>query len=408
MLLSCLRAAQQASAKRRGNPPLPACGRKRPLIPTFSPQAGRRGALRPAQPPRHIRAGGRIAGLPCFRTCAGLFGFICALSLTQAAFAQQTGAPLATYQGADREQRLIEGAKREGGFTLYSSMQIESITPLQRAFEAKYGLKVSIWRGAGKDILQRVVTEAGGSRHDVDVMESDSFALEALGREGLLQEVRSPYAADLVPQARQQPLWVGTRVNIVVGVYNTRLVKKDKLPKTYQDLLDPAFKGMLGIEAEDYDWFGMLMGLMGEDKGLKLFRDIVAKNGISVRKGHTHLTNLAAAGEVPIGLTVFMQNVDVARKNGAPVDWFLLPPTIARPAAMGMAKNAPHPNAALLYYDFMLNEGQKIILGRQFVPTSTKIPSVLSRISVNFGSDELVLDQGAKWQKLYDDVLAGR
>jgi iron(III) transport system substrate-binding protein len=333
----------------------------------------------------------------------------CALFLLQGpALAQPGGAPLAAYQGADREQRLVEGAKREGELTLYSSMQIESLTPLQRGFEAKYGVKVRIWRGSGKDILQRVVTEAAGGRHDVDVMESDSFALEALGREGQLQAVSSPYAADLAPQAREHPLWVGTRVNIVAGVYNTRLVKKEKLPKSYEDLLDPAYKGMLGIEAEDYDWFGMLMGLVGEEKGLKLFRDIVARNGISVRKGHTHLTNLAAAGEVPIGLTVFMQNVDVARKNGAPVDWFLLPPTIARPAAMGMAKAAPHPNAALLYYDFMLSEGQKIMLGREFVPTSTKIPSVLSRISVNFVSDDLVLDQGARWQQLYADVLGGR
>jgi iron(III) transport system substrate-binding protein len=334
----------------------------------------------------------------------------CALFVSQApALAQQTGgAPLATYQGADRAQRLLEGAKREGELTLYSSMQIESLNPLQRAFEAKYGIKVRIWRGSGKDILQRVVTEAAGGRHEVDVMESDSFALEALGREGQLQEVSSPYAADLIPQARAHALWVGTRVNIVAGVYNTRLVKKEKLPKTYADLLDPAFKGMLGIEADDYDWFGMLMGLVGEEKGLKLFRDIVARNGISVRKGHTHLTNLAAAGEVPIGLTVFMQNVDVARKNGAPVDWFLLPPTIARPAAMGMAKTAPHPSAALLYYDFMLSEGQKVMLGREFVPTSTKIPSVLARISVNFVSDDLVLDQGARWQKLFGDVLAGR
>jgi iron(III) transport system substrate-binding protein len=337
-------------------------------------------------------------------------GLACAVIVCLApAFAQQgSNAPLAAYQGADREQRLIEGAKRDGELLLYSSMQVESLTPLQRAFEAKYGVKVRIWRGSGKDILQRVVTEASGGRHDVDVMESDSFALEALSREGLLQEVSSPYAADLVPQAREHRFWVGTRVNIVAGVYNTRLVKKEKLPKTYEDLLNPALRGMLGIEADDYDWFGMLMGLLGEENGLKLFRDIVAANGIAVRKGHTHLTNLAAAGEQPIGLTVFMQNVDVARKNGAPVDWFLLPPTIARPAAMGMAKAAPHSAAALLYYDFMLSEGQKIMLGREFVPTSTKIPTVLSRISVNFVSDDLVLDQGARWQKLFGDVLAGR
>jgi ABC-type uncharacterized transport system YnjBCD substrate-binding protein len=155
-----------------------------------------------------------------------LAGLICALALWQApAFGQQNGAALATYQGADRERLLIEGARREGELTFYSSMQIESITPLQRAFEAKYGIRIRVWRGSGKDILQRALTESAAGRNDVDIMESDSFALEALHREGLLQEVTSPFSADLVPQAvRPHHQWVGTRVNIVVGVYNTRLV----------------------------------------------------------------------------------------------------------------------------------------------------------------------------------------
>jgi len=181
-------------------------------------------------------------------------------------------AGLAAYQGADRERVLLEGAKREGELTLYSSMQVDSITPLQKAFEAKYGVKVRIWRGSGKDILQRVLTEAAGNRFDVDIAESDSFALEALHREGLLQPVESPYFADLVPQAlRQHRQWVGTRLNIVAAVYNTRLVKPESVPKSYEDLRDPRFRGMLGIEADDYDWFGMVVGLMGDEKGCGSF-----------------------------------------------------------------------------------------------------------------------------------------
>jgi iron(III) transport system substrate-binding protein len=151
----------------------------------------------------------------------------------------------------------------------------------------------------------------------------------------------------------------------------------------------------------------MLVGLIGEERGLKLFHDIVARNGMSVRKGHTLLTNLAAAGEVPIGLDVFMQNADVARKNGAPVDWFLIPPTIARPNGIALAQRAPHPHAALLFYDFMLSEGQRIMLSRSFVPTSRKIPSVLGGIELHFVDPELVLDGGAKWQRLYSETVRG-
>jgi iron(III) transport system substrate-binding protein len=351
---------------------------------------------------------------PCGLRQAAWLGLVCGLACAFAwsppASAQRnaTAAP-ASHEGADRERLLVDGARREGELTLYSSMQVDSITPLQKAFEAKYGVKVRIWRGSGKDILQRVTTEAAASRHDVDIMESDSFALEALYREDLLQPVKSPYLNDLMPQAlRPERQWVGIRLNIVAGVYNTRLVKKESLPQSYEDLRAPAFRGLLGMEADDYDWFGMVVGLMGEDKGLRLFRDIVATNGMSVRKGHTLLTNLVAAGEVRIGLTVFMQNADVARKAGASVDWFLLPPTVARPSAMGMAKHAPHPHAAVLFYDFMLSDGQQIIRGREFIPTSRKIPSALDGVALNFVSPDLVLDQGDKWQKLYADMLNTR
>jgi iron(III) transport system substrate-binding protein len=323
------------------------------------------------------------------------------------AFAQSgNAAALALYQGADREQRLIDGARREGELTIYSSMQLESIAPLQKAFEEKYGVKLRLWRGAGKDILRRVTIEAKANRFDLDVVESDGFALEALHRETLLQEVRSPHHADLMPQAlRPHGQWVGTRVNIFTGVYNTNQVKREALPKTYPDLLDPRFKGMLGIEADDYDWFGMLVGLIGEERGLKLFRDIVATNGLSVRKGHTLLTNLAAAGEVPIGLDVFLQNAEVAKKNGAPVDWFLIDPVVARPNGVALAKRAPHPHAALLFYDFMIADGQQIMLQREFIPTSRKIPSVLGRIALNFVDPALVLDGGQKWQRIYSEVV---
>src|SRR5947199_341824 len=106
---------------------------------------------------------------------------------------------LATDEGTDRTERLIQGAKREGELMLYGSMQLESLALLQKGFETKYGVKVRLWRGAGGDILQRMTIEAKANRFGADVIESDGFALEALHREKLLQLARSPFAPDLVP-----------------------------------------------------------------------------------------------------------------------------------------------------------------------------------------------------------------
>jgi iron(III) transport system substrate-binding protein len=136
------------------------------------------------------------------------------VALAGPAFAQPASpSDLAVYQGADREQLLIDGAKREGSLTLYTSMQLDSIAPLQKAFEAKYGVKIVTWRGSGKDILSRAVSESAANRNDVDIMESDGFALEALYRENVLLAVKSPYLADLTPEAvRPHGQWVERRL----------------------------------------------------------------------------------------------------------------------------------------------------------------------------------------------------
>ena len=108
--------------------------------------------------------------------------------------------------------------------------------------------------------------------------------------------------------------------------YNTNLVSKDELPKTYRDLLNPRWKGRLAVEAEDYDWFAQVVIGLGEAQGLKLFRDIVATNGISVRRGHSVLNNLIVAGEVPLGLSAYGFLAEQAKLKGAPLDWFVIPP----------------------------------------------------------------------------------
>src|SRR5882762_3602764 len=141
----------------------------------------------------------------------------------------------------------------------------------------------------------------------------------SLHREILLQKAGSPHFPDLMPEAiRPHREWVGTRLNMFVHAYNTNLVKKEELPKSYEDFLDPKWKGRLGIEAEDVDWFAMVIKEIGEDKGLTLFRAIVARNGLSVRRGHTLLAGLVASGEVPFALTVYNHNAEKLKQRGAP------------------------------------------------------------------------------------------
>jgi len=325
------------------------------------------------------------------------------------ALAQQPGsslAEIASYAGPDRTAKLIAGAKREGIVDVYTSETVEDIAALSAAFEGKYGVKLNVWRGSSEDILQRGVVEARGGRFDADAFETGATAMESLHREQLLQQVASPAFAGLAPQAiRPHHEWIGTRYNIFVAAYNTGLIAKNDLPKSYDDLLDRRWKGKLGIEADDSDWFGVVVDALGEERGLKLFRDIVATNGISVRKGHTLLANLVISGEVPLAISTYIYRVAQLKHRGAPIDWLAIAPVVARFEGVGVARRAPHPYAAMLYMDFMLTDAQDILAKRDFFPANVKLKPMPTDMALTFLDPAKALDQNQKWSKYYRDIV---
>jgi iron(III) transport system substrate-binding protein len=327
-----------------------------------------------------------------------------ALAMPPAAAQVSTLAEIAAYSGPDRAERLIAGARAEGSVNLYTSVTVEDMAALGAAFEQHYGVKLRVWRGSSETILQRALVEARGGRFEADAFETGATAMESLHREKLLQAVTSPAFADLAPAAiPPHREWIGTRYNLFVAAYNTRLVARDALPNGYDDLTDRGWKGRLGIEAEDSDWFGALVGALGEARGLKLFRDIVAANGISVRKGHTLLANLVVSGEVPLALSAYAYKVAQLKRSGAAIDWLVLPPALARFEGIGIARRAPHPHAALLFRDFMLTAGQDILAGRDFAPASRKVRPVPDALL--FIEPAKALDEGGKWSKYFRDIV---
>src|SRR5215468_10076790 len=315
-----------------------------------------------------------------------------------------TIAELATYTGADRTERLIAGAKKEGVVSVYSSVTVDDQKALVGAFEKKYGVKLQFWRSSSESILQRAMVEYRGGRYEVDAIETSAVEMESLHREKLLVEVKSPHIADIVPAAlRPHRAWVGDRLNIISAGYNTNLVRKQDAPKTYEDLLDPRWKGKLGIEADDAVWFGALANTMGEEKTVKLFRDLARTNGLSVRKGHTLLANLVVSGEVPYALTLYHYKAEQLKHAGAPLDWYVLPPGFARFLGTGILRRAPHPHAAVLFLDFMLSDAQRVLLDRDFTPTNMKVKPL--NVAFNVIDPAQILDQGDKWQKLYEEIV---
>lgn len=337
------------------------------------------------------------------------------LAAAGAALLALAGAPaaaqnLATYEGADRLQRLVAAAQKDGTLTLYTTIAEKDLPALIKPFEAKYGIKVNVWRAGTDKVLQRTLAEAAAGRHEVDAIHFGTPEMEALAREKVLQPVASPAYRDLtagsVPAHR---MWAATLLSVWVQAYNTQVVKKDELPRTWADLLDPKWKGRLGIEAKNQDWFSTIVDVNGGgEKGLRFFADLVARNGISPRTGHTLLTNMVVSGEVPLALTVYNYMPEQAKKKGAPIDWFVLEPAVARSNAVGVAARAPRPAAALLFHEYMLTDAQALMVGIDYVPTNTRVASPLKGVKILITDPIRSLDESEKWMKLFEDTVIKR
>src|SRR5713101_5297258 len=159
--------------------------------------------------------------------------------LAAAAFAQTpSNRDIYMYQGADREARLIEGAKKERQVVLYSTMTVADGKAFGAAFERKYGVRLVHWRTSSEKIVQRAVDEA-------DVFESSANHLEALRREQLLEDFYTPVLREIAPAAlpRGHRQYVADRFVFFVMGYNTNRVKPGELPAAYEELLHPRWTG---------------------------------------------------------------------------------------------------------------------------------------------------------------------
>lgn len=318
----------------------------------------------------------------------------------------QSISDLAVYGGADRHDRLVAGAKKEKVVSVYGSTVAEDMRPVTDAFRKRYGIEVQYWRANSEQLVQRTVNENRAGRCAVDAFATVAAELESLQREKLLIAVKTPATAELAPLAfRPHGEWVATRLNIFSAAYNTNLVKRDEVPRSYEDLRDPRWKGRLAVEAADFDWFGTIVMKMGEEKGLALFRDIVRTNGVSLRRGHTLLANLVQAGEVPLALTVYSYKPEQQKRDGAPVEPLYLRPVVALGYGPAVSRCAPHPHAALLFFDFMIGEGQEIMAKRDMTPTNPRIRPLPEGVDLTMIDPAEMLDNRKKWEDLWTNIV---
>ena len=312
-----------------------------------------------------------------------------------AANAPMTPAQLALYQGADREKILIEGAKREGQFTLYTSHTW--FRTFIKEFEKKYPfVKASEWRNDSKNVLRKVFEEAKAGRLLVDVVETTADGMGVMKREGLFQEYYSPearhYPNELKPRAKGGFFYLPDRETYNSLGFNSTIVPLASAPRTLRDLIDPKWKGKMAITntTTGVRWVGNALENMGRE-----YLEKMAEQDVIVQDmAPAALINLVASGEIPLSPTIFDANVTLAKQKGAPVEWRPLEPVVTTVGSAGLLAKAAHPHAALLFIDYLLSkEGQQLIMKGGLWSPREDVGSVEQKFKKNYLDEKYTSEQ---------------
>src|SRR5919109_249249 len=309
------------------------------------------------------------------------------------------------------DPQLVERAKKEGTFVLYTSMNVPDVNQLFDDFRKRYPfIAPQSYTTRSAALLQRVITEAQAGRNLADVIQGNAFTLYLLAKKNHTEPYASPESKSF-PDSFRDPAghWIAAYLQLNVIGYNTRLVAMSEAPKGYDDLLNPKWKGKMGLDDKQYIWFDGILKVMGRERGIAYVRRL-ATQAIQFRSGNTLLANLLAAGEFSVLVNTRPETLDELKQKGAPVEWVGPKPTTANVLPIAVARNAPHPNAARLFMDYVLSvEGQKKLSAMGRTPARTGIPAANPRLSQ--GLEIAVNDPGMAERfdqvvELYNSVFA--
>ena len=270
----------------------------------------------------------------------------------------------------DPASRLIDGSKKEGALVWYTALNLNDSEMLTKRFEQLYPfIKTDTLRLSSFSLLSKIQTEARAGAFKADVIEIAGVLGHILKKDGLFAKYISPESR-FYPESVKDPdgTWTSFFMNTHVLSYNTKLVKKDELPKTYEEVINPKWKDKITM-SEDFDIFGMMLKIMGRAKGLEFMRRLAAQ-GVSLKNSYSLAIQAVASDEAALGLNVYGTRTEEFKKKGAPIDWVPLEFTLASLEPLALGAKAPHPNSARLFIDFLLSKEAQVLMRERF-----RIPS---------------------------------
>jgi iron(III) transport system substrate-binding protein len=258
-------------------------------------------------------------------------------------------------------------AAKDGSLTWYTTFADTDVQPIVAAFNKEYpNVKVNALRLSADKIPSRVITEQRGQKYNADVVSGDSPQLAQLLQSGALQPY-TPKDISALPAGLKLPTGYEGIVYIVTTsiAYNPTVVAQKKLPipKSWQDLTNPAWKGQFSIDPGAVNWYDSLIKAMGHDQALALLKSLGANKPVFVESHTQALTNVQAGEPAGAATAYGYKASSLKKKTPAQVEFVNSNPMPASLNLIDVVKNAPHAAAARLFVDWMVSKpGQDAVV----------------------------------------------
>jgi len=284
---------------------------------------------------------------------------------------------LAPNAGAQSLEELHKAAAKEGALNFYGTLAQINAEKILPVFERRFpGIKINHVDATSDKLVARAVSEARGGKTFGDIFQTPLENILQMHDQGLLLDTSLPESA-AYPDGLKGKFWTASDLQYFVAAWNTNLVKKEEEPKSYDDFTNPRWKGRLIAEPRDLE---LLLAFAkyrfkSDEKAIEYWKKVAA-NDVEFHKGHSELAELLVAGQAAVCLTCYSHHYPLRIIKGAPLN-YLLSEGVASINATGVFKNAPHPNAAVLFARWVASlEGQKVMAQGGRNPSHPKVDPI--------------------------------
>ncbi|MEX0805516.1 MAG: ABC transporter substrate-binding protein [Candidatus Binatia bacterium] len=321
-----------------------------------------------------------------------------------AASVEETLDKLNRLPASERQTTMEREARKEGRVIFYTTLNIADLQDIKRLFERKYPyLRIEDFRLGHARLANKIRTEALAGKLEADTISMPAQYLDELRNSGAVLRYRPPVRSQLHDGFTDKEGWLNGIYNTAFFLqYNTKHVRREELPKDWNDLLEPKWKDQLAIDQESYEWFASLLDHLGEEKGLRFARQLAGRS-LAVRRGHTLLSQLVAAGEFKIVIDQYDHIAYRAVKSGSPTNYAFFNPVLAEPPnASWVTRQSQRPHAAAFFVDFLFAKETQQFLSERGRRMAHKEVSYLPAVPANY---RYVIGDREKWGPRSNDLI---